>query len=218
VQLTVRDEGTGIDDVDLQHIFDPYFTTKREGSGLGLASAFSVGRKHDGAITAESRLGQGTSMHVYLPAAPELPRPRRALDDHVKATPGRGHILVMDDLASIRRLLGRSLSDLGYEVDTVADGQAAIDAYRASQVAGRAYDVVLLDLTVPGAMGGLEAIGKLQRLDPAVRALVMSGYCEDPVMADAVRYGFSGVVQKPFDPAAVAGAIRDAMASSDLAE
>jgi PAS domain S-box-containing protein len=218
VHLTVRDEGTGIDDADLQHIFDLYFTTKREGSGLGLASAFSVVRNHGGAITAESRLGQGTSMHVYLPAAPDLAPSRRPLEGHVAATPGRGRVLVMDDVASIRRLLERSLSDLGYEVDSVADGQAAIDAYRASQSIGRAYDVVLLDLTVPGAMGGLEALGNLQRLDPAVRALVMSGYCEDPVMAEAAHYGFSGVVQKPFDPAAVAGAIRDAMAASDGVE
>jgi CheY-like chemotaxis protein len=218
VHLTVRDEGTGIDDADLQHIFEPYFTTKRKGSGLGLASAFSVVRNHGGAITAESRLGQGTSMHVYLPAAPDLPPAPRPIEGHAQAAPGRGRVLVMDDVASIRRLLDRALSDLGYEVDTVADGQAAIDAYRASQVAGGAYDVVLLDLTVPGAMGGLEALGGLQRLDPAVRALVMSGYCEDPVMAEAARYGFSGVVQKPFDSAVVAGAIRDAMAASDRVE
>jgi CheY-like chemotaxis protein len=196
VKLTITDQGIGIASKYLDKIFDPYFTTKPKGSGLGLATAYSIIKKHFGYIKVESQVRAGTTFHIYLPASDkEVPA-----DDleTVKPTMGQGKVLVMDDEEMVREVLGRILSRLGYEADSASDGSQAIEKFADAKESGRPFDAVILDLTVPGGMGGKETIENLLRIDPQIKAIVSSGYSDDPVMADFQKYGFSEVIAKPY--------------------
>lgn len=196
VKITCMDHGIGIAPEHLAKIFDPYFTTKQKGSGLGLATAYSIVKKHDGLITVESEAGRGAAFHVYLPAADAEPRSEPA-----PASPpvrGQGRILVMDDEARIRDMLGRMLSHFGYELAFAKDGAEAIALYDEAKRRGAPFDVVIMDLIVPGAMGGKEAIRKLHEVDPSACAIVSSGYSNDPIMADFQGFGFCDAVAKPY--------------------
>ncbi|MEW6721303.1 MAG: ATP-binding protein [Thermodesulfobacteriota bacterium] len=196
VRVSVRDDGPGIPAEVLPRIFDPYFTTKERGSGLGLATVYSIVKRHDGHIEVESRPGEGTEFHVYLPVSEKLPETAGKPAEGPRN--GKGSILLMDDEEAILRLAQRMLGKLGYETACSKDGAEAIGLYERALAAGQPYDAVIMDLTIPGGMGGKEAIGILKRIDPGVVAIVSSGYSNDPVLADPARFGFSGIVPKPY--------------------
>jgi CheY-like chemotaxis protein/anti-sigma regulatory factor (Ser/Thr protein kinase) len=211
VKITVEDYGTGISQEHLQRIFDPYFTTKQKGSGLGLATAYSIVKRHDGHITVESETGVGTTFHIYLPASqkelPKEPVTKQAngLDnkhlekkDIGKPAASKGRILIMDDEDTIRTLLCKRLRILKYEVEAVGEGSEAIRLYKSASGAGKPFDLVIMDLTVPGGMGGKETIKKLLEINPDVKAIVSSGYANNPIMTNHKKYGFRGVLAKPY--------------------
>ncbi len=197
VKISIRDLGVGIRPENLPRIFDPYFSTRKHARGLGLASAYSVVRKHDGQILVDSRVGHGSAFHIYLPASFK-PEPAPSTDADSKRLRGHGRILVMDDEADILTLVREMLRMLGYEVETARDGVEALDRYQQARITGAPFAAVIMDLTVPDGMGGKEAIRKLRELDPDVRAIVSSGYSYDPVMASFREYGFTGVIPKPY--------------------
>jgi CheY-like chemotaxis protein len=196
LRTSFRDHGLGIRPDHLAKVFDPYFTTKHKGSGLGLTVAYSIIDKHNGRLTVESKLDHGTTFSMYLPAS-EKPV-SQPVDEKKRLFIGKGKILVMDDEEFIRDLAIKLLSEIGYEVSVANDGNQAIEMYRQAQKSRDPFDIVIMDLTVPGGMGGKEAIRKLKKLDANVKALVSSGYSNDPVMSNFRDYGFQGVVKKPY--------------------
>ncbi len=199
VCLTVKDQGPGIPPEVLPRIFDPFFTTKVDGNGLGLSICHSIVRKHEGHIEVSSRPRAGTTFRVYLPASRAAEEKRGAVaTSESPAAAGRRRLLVMDDEEAIRTLVARALRPLDYEVVDARDGQEALTRYAEAKAEGRPFAGVLMDLTIPGAMGGKEAIARLRALDPDVVAIVSSGYSTDPVMAHHVEYGFRGVLVKPY--------------------
>jgi len=194
IRISIRDQGVGIAEKHLLNIFDPYFTTKHAGSGLGLATTYSIIKRHNGHITVESQWGHGTTFHIYLPASDKaIPEKEK-----FKVIKGQGKILVMDDEASLRKIAGRILEKLGYEAEFAKDGAEAIRMYKEAQASEKPYYAVILDLTIPGGMGGKDAVNKLLEIDPEVKAIVSSGYSEDPVLANFQEYGFKGMMPKPF--------------------
>lgn len=195
VKVSIRDEGTGIAQEHLFRIFDPFFTTKKKGSGLGLATSYSIVRKHDGIMTVVSEPGTGTVFHLYLPASQDDASFLSRNDSYVK---GSGHILIMDDEEDMRSTTGDMLTRLGYSVDFAGEGDEAIAKYRGAREGGRPFDAVIMDLTIPGGMGGREAIRRLLAIDPDALAIVSSGYSDDTVLADHRSFGFRGVVRKPY--------------------
>ena len=196
VKISFDDQGPGIEDGQLSNIFDPYYTTKPGASGLGLAIAHSIIQQHHGHISVTSEVGMGTTFTVYMPASYSTPDPGQQSVPTIKN--GRGRVLVMDDEQCIRRMTEDALTYFGYEVCSVPDGQAAIDLVSQSLANGKKFEVVILDLTIPGAMGGKEAIQHLRSLDPQIKAIVTSGYSDDPIMADFEKYGFQGILAKPY--------------------
>ncbi|MBS3757724.1 MAG: PAS domain S-box protein [Desulfobacterales bacterium] len=196
IQITIQDTGPGVEIEKLKKLFDPYFTTKQKGSGLGLSVALSIIEKHNGKITVDSKPGRGTSFFIYLPASEKSPDKPEETDGKIYT--GRGRILVMDDEDFIRDISIHMISEMGFEVETAKDGEEAISLYRQAMEAGRPFDAVIMDLTIPGGMGGKEAIKELTAIDKNVKAIVSSGYSNDPVMADFQLYGFKGAIKKPY--------------------
>jgi signal transduction histidine kinase/DNA-binding response OmpR family regulator len=197
VRISIRDEGVGIPAEILPNVCDPYFTTKQAGSGLGLSNAFSIVRKHGGWIDIESRVGQGTTVHVTLPVAVEAPRASPRREEAARPSPG-GRVLVMDDEEPLCAMFSEMLELLGYTAACVPDGQQMLRAYETAARAGEPFDVVIMDLTVRGGMGGEEAVRALLALDPAAKAIVSSGYSDAPVLARYRDYGFCAALPKPF--------------------
>jgi two-component system cell cycle sensor histidine kinase/response regulator CckA len=196
IRTTFSDEGTGIHEELLGKIFDPYFSTKKTGSGLGLSTVYSILRRHEGGITVESQLGVGTTFTIYIPAVKDLVSSER--EETSAVTRGKGKLLVMDDEELIRKVSGEILTALGYEVHFAHDGTEAIEIYKREKNNGAPFDLVIMDLTIPGGIGGKEAIVKLREFDSNATVIVSSGYSVDPIMADFKKYGFSGVINKPY--------------------
>ncbi len=198
IKVSIEDQGVGIPKEHLQKIFDLFYTTKDTCRGLGLATCYSIVKKHNGHIGVESRVEVGTTFHVYLPASPEktLVQKESIME---KPITGTGRILVMDDEKHIRDLVVEMLSGIGYEVITSIDGGEAVALYKEAKDSGQPYDVVITDLTIPGGMGGRKTIQKLLELDKEVKAIVSSGYSGDPIMANFKKHGFKGVIAKPYE-------------------
>jgi len=212
IHIGIRDTGAGIPSEYLPRIFDPYFTTKKKGSGLGLASSYSIIKNHNGCITIASKPGEGATFHIFLPAstASEMPR---ALEKP-QVVDGAGHILVMDDEDMIRDIAGSILNHLGYTVSFAKNGEEAISRYQEALGGKLPFDAVIMDLTIPGGMGGKEAIKQLLGIDPAVKALVSSGYSNDPIMSDYQAFGFKGVIIKPYLIQEISKALQTVLATA----
>ena len=196
VCVSFTDQGQGIAAGHLPRIFDPFYSTKAGGTGLGLATAFSIIKNHGGHITVESSPGSGAKFQVFLPAAPkgidELP----VQDEEVHT--GEGRILFMDDDEAVRILAQDMLQHLGYNIVLASNGMEAVNIYKAAMEENNPFDAVILDLEVPGGMGGSEAGKKILTINPAAKILVSSGYSNDSVMANSGKYGFSGIIPKPY--------------------
>jgi len=211
VQIRITDHGEGIAEEHLQKIFDPYFTTKEHGNGLGLFTAYSIIKKHDGHIDVTSTVGVGTTFTLYLPAVEAAVT--AAQEPAVVTFVGAGKILVMDDEEMIREVTRAILERFGYVVDLVADGARALEAYTQAQRAGQPYDAVIMDLTIPGSLGGKDTIGTLLQIDPDARAIVVSGYSNDPILAQYSDYGFRGYLVKPYKSQELLQVLQDVLAS-----
>ncbi len=212
IRLDIRDTGTGIPKDHLARIFDPYFTTKQTGSGLGLAAAYSIVKRHGGYISADSELGKGTTFHLHLPASEGVAVQAQDTPGIIR---GSGRILIMDDEDGVRKMMARIAGKLGYTTESVDDGLPAVERYREAKENGEPFDVVIMDLTIPGGMGGAEALALLRKYDPDARVIVSSGYSIDPIMSDHSRHGFDGVLMKPYRIEDVGKILREVIGMRD---
>ena len=196
VNISVKDQGHGISEENLLKVFDPYFTTKDTGMGLGLFSAYSIIKNHNGQILVKSRIGKGTIFQIYLPACSMIPIEIKTPTP--KIFHGKSKILIMDDEEDIRNILKSMLNYLGYTVEVSKDGNEAISLYKKSLKDNNCFDAVIMDLTIPGGMGGEETIKHLLKIDPSVKAIVSSGYYSRGVISNYKEHGFKGVINKPY--------------------
>ena len=217
LKITITDNGHGISSTILEKIFDPYFTTKSfdsvKGSGLGLALVHSIIRHHDGMIFVSSVVDKGTTFTLYLPAAVA----QEIEDDQIVAEPlataGKGRVLIMDDDQTVRDVVRQMLVMRGYDVEESVDGEESITKYISNMKAGTPFDMVIMDLTIPGGMGGKEAALEVLKIDKNAKIIVSSGYSEDPVMVDYKKHGFVASVGKPFEFAELGRMLNSVMTS-----
>jgi PAS domain S-box-containing protein len=196
VKVSIRDEGVGISRKDLEKIFDPYFTTKPKGTGLGLTTSYAILKNHDGVITVDSYVGQGSTFSFYLPAL-DVSLKESVVEKKEKKH-RTGKILVMDDDDAVRTVVSQILKSYGYEAVCAATGHETIKVYKDALDDGKSFNVVIMDLTIPGGIGGKEVVRLLNDIDPHLKAIVTSGYSNDPIMSNFKDYGFAGVIAKPF--------------------
>jgi CheY-like chemotaxis protein len=198
VGIIVHDNGTGITERDLPRIFDPYFSTKDSGSGLGLATSHSIINNHDGVIDVKSQLDKGSEFHIYLPAVKGVAEGATG-DLQISHPEWRGRVLLMDDEELVRVVAEKMLNALGHEVELAEDGEAAVRKYREARDSGNPFDVTILDLTVRGGMGGEWTIKRLIELDPETIVIVSSGYSEESILSNFKFHGFKDCLTKPYD-------------------
>jgi PAS domain S-box-containing protein len=222
IRISIKDEGIGISENYLKRIFDPYFTTKSQGSGLGLATTYSIIKNHNGLITVESQVHVGSTFTIYLPALKDQPIPA----DSPTFAPapiagsgiGTGRVLIVDDEQAIRALVEFTLTRLGYEVTQAENALEGVNIYREKFEAGERFDAVILDLTLPGGMGGKEALKKLIEIDPTVNAIVSSGYATDATMSRYQDFGFRGVIAKPYEASELGRIVHDVINANHVAD
>jgi len=214
--ISVNDRGSGIHKENISRIFDPYFTTKERGSGLGLATVYSIIKNHGGLITVDSDTEAGTTFKVYLPASQKQVKAFPVTNIGEKPVTGKGRIMVMDDEEIIRDTAGSMLTTLGYEVNCAKDGAEAINLYKKAQLEREPFALIIMDLTIQGGMGGKEAILKLREIDPDVRVIVSSGYSEDALMSDYKKHGFSAVIAKPYKLAELSKIVQKVISKSKV--
>ena len=213
VKISIQDQGVGILEKNLLKIFDPYFTTKAEGNGLGLPTAYSIVKKHGGTITVDSTPNRGSVFSVFLPASEqtvhrEVPRDKKTIG-------GKERILIMDDEENLRVLVGEMLESIGYKVSLAKDGEEAIESIRFASKSDNPFDAVILDLTVPGGIGGKDVIKELRKISPESKAIVSSGYTNDPVMLNFREYGFNEVIAKPYQIGDLSEVLHKALSSTN---
>ncbi|HBL35923.1 MAG TPA: hypothetical protein DDZ55_03845 [Firmicutes bacterium] len=206
VRVEFEDQGRGISEDVLSKVFDPYFTTKKGGTGLGLSSSYYIIQNHNGYLGAQSREGDGSTFYFYLPATVEPPVAEIRQQGFISS--GTGKLLLMDDELLILTSLREFLERCGYQVAIAKDGAEAVIFYEQAKKAGAPFDLVMLDLTVPGGIGGKEAVRMILAIDPEAKVIASSGYSDDPVMLDYRNFGFSGVVSKPFKMEALSALIK----------
>jgi len=211
VRVAIVDQGTGIPPDCLSRVFDPYFSTKGKGRGLGLATSHSIIKKHGGHIGVRSRPGVGTTMIFHLPACDPVGSSAGLQAEQLVRASGR--ILVMDDDKAVARVLGRMLERLGYTVVIVSDGLQALDAWVAARENGTPFAAVFMDLTIPGGMGGKQAVRQLRELDSNALCIVSSGYANDPILSEWWQHGFVGVLPKPYRLEDVSAVLRRILAA-----
>jgi two-component system, cell cycle sensor histidine kinase and response regulator CckA len=210
LRVSIADQGSGIPEEQLTRIFDPYFTTKQTGSGLGLATSYSILRNHGGHLGVSSVLGRGSTFTFLVPAEPDRAMPSAAAEwIEVSA---RGHrVLVMDDQELVRGMAERMLRTLGFSTQGASNGEEALELYRAARSEGRPYQLAILDLTVVGGMGGKATLAALRSMDPTLKVIISSGYSDDPVLADYREHGVSGVLPKPYRLAELKSVLREVL-------
>jgi len=197
VKISIRDSGIGMPVNIAEKIFDPYFTTKHGGSGLGLAISQSIINKHNGHITVDSTPGVGSTFTIYLPCSTEtITLAQESQIENKESSPLK--VLIMDDEAIVRDVAKEMLLQLGHEAVLSADGEEAVQAYKKNLDSGHPFDLVIMDLTIPGGMGGAEAVQKILHLDAKAKVMVSSGYSNDPIMANCREYGFCAAIVKPY--------------------
>lgn len=196
VKITIRDHGHGIENNTLDKIFDPYFTTKQKASGLGLTTAYYIIKNHNGYITVASDIGKGSTFCIYLPASEKETVTGQI--EELNIFTGRGKILIMDDNDTVRKTIGKMLTKLGYTVELSKEGSETIELYEKAKKQNQGFDAVVMDLTIPGGIGGKEAVKRLLEIDPKAKVIVSSGYSDDPIISKHKEYGFTDVVTKPY--------------------
>ena len=216
VRVRVRDEGVGIPEKYIKRIFDPYFTTKPKGNGLGLATAYSIIKNHNGLMTVDSEVHLGSTFTIYLPASLQQEMPVEIARPTTQAISGTGRVLIVDDEEAIRALVDFTLTRLGYEVTQAATALEGVNIYQQKLADGERFDAVILDLTLPGGMGGKEALKKLIEIDPTVNAIVSSGYATDATMSRYQDFGFRGVIAKPYEAAELGKIVHDVIESGHV--
>lgn len=217
VKISVSDQGSGITEENMLKIFDPYFTTKQlgtqKGTGLGLALCYTIIRNHDGYISADSKVGSGSTFTLYLPASSSSMTAPTAIEQN-KAS-GISRILIMDDEKIIGQVAGMMLKRMGCETAFAENGEEAVSLYKKAQSSGQTFDMAILDLTIPGGSGGIETMKQLLEIDPDVRAIISSGYSEDPVLSNFREYGFKGVLQKPYEMKDLSAILHEVLRKQD---
>ncbi|MBA4389960.1 MAG: hypothetical protein C0399_03380 [Syntrophus sp. (in: bacteria)] len=219
VKISIEDRGGGIPEEDLSRIFDPYFTKKEmgntKGMGLGLAICYSIIKNHDGFMVAESHAEEGMTLHIYLPAYREAVYNEQT-EQGQAAGAGKHKILYMDDEVALLDIVGQMLDYLGFDAAFATDGAEAVTLYSEAWASGKPFNLVIMDLTIPGGMGGKETVQKIREIDPKAKAIVSSGYAEDPIMHNFKEYGFSGAIAKPYDVQALGEIIKRVMEGRDI--